>query len=96
MFFIPYDDWKMLFLMKVYRYSEGSFYSTAIAFFEASVLKEVRNLCSKIQLLHIIIAIYLCIHEKWSPWDYVTKLCGNRLIKVLPWVWKITNLAILI
>ena len=45
MFFIPYDDWKMLFLMKVYRYSEGSFYSTAIAFFEASVLKEVRNLC---------------------------------------------------
>ena len=31
--------------MKVYRYSEGSFYSAAIAFFEASVLKEVRNLC---------------------------------------------------
>ena len=45
MFFIPCDDWKTLFLMKVYRYSEGSFYSAAIAFFEASVLKEVRNLC---------------------------------------------------
>ena len=45
MFFIPYDYWKALFFIKVYRYSEGFSCRHVVAFFETSVLKEIRVLC---------------------------------------------------
>ena len=30
-----------------------------------------------------VISIYLRIHEKWSPWNCLTKLCDNRIFKGL-------------
>ena len=41
-----YDNWKTLLSMKVYSYSEIFFKQQVAAFFEASVLKEVRILCA--------------------------------------------------
>ena len=45
MFLIPYDYWKALFFIKVYRYTEGFSCRHVVAFFETSVLKEIRVLC---------------------------------------------------
>ena len=44
MFFILCDNWKTLFFIKVYRYSEGFSNRQVARFFERSVLKEVRIL----------------------------------------------------
>ena len=42
--FIPFDNWKTLFLIKVYCYPIGFFNHHVLAFFETSVLKAVRIL----------------------------------------------------
>ena len=44
MFFIPYDNWKTLFFMQIYRKPVVWCNRHVVAFFEASVLKEVRIL----------------------------------------------------
>ena len=44
MIFTPYDNWKTLFFIKIYRYPEVLFNGHVLAFFEASDLKEVRIL----------------------------------------------------
>ena len=49
MFFIPFDNWKTLFI-KVYRDSEGFSKRHVVSFFEPSVLKEVRVLWKFIQI----------------------------------------------
>ena len=41
MFFIPFDDWKTLFFIKVYRYSEDFSNGHVVTFFEPSVLREI-------------------------------------------------------
>ena len=44
MFFIPCSNWKVLFFIQIYRYPEVWYNRHIAAFFEVSVLKEVRNL----------------------------------------------------
>ena len=44
MFFILFNNWKSLFFVKVCRYLEIFFSRHIVAFFEASVLKEVHIL----------------------------------------------------
>ena len=44
MFFIPCDNWKTLFFIQIYRYQEVSYNGHVAAFFETSVLKEIRIL----------------------------------------------------
>ena len=44
MFFTQWDNWKTLFFIKVYFYSEDFFSRHPTALFERGVLKEVRNL----------------------------------------------------
>ena len=44
MFFIPCDNWKALFFIQIYHYPEVWYNRHIAAFFEASVLKEVRIL----------------------------------------------------
>ena len=69
MFFIPCDNWKTLFFIKVFHYSKGFSNYHIVAFFETTVFKEVRILHynistitvqplyqgSKINLLYIIL-----------------------------------------
>ena len=45
MLFILCDNWKTLFFMKIYRYSEGFSSRHVATFFKRSVLKEVCILC---------------------------------------------------
>ena len=44
-FFIPYDNWKTLFFTQIYHYPKDFCKHCVAAFFEVSVLKEVRILC---------------------------------------------------
>ena len=44
MFFIPCDNYKALFFMQIYRYTETWYNCHVAAFFVTSVLKEVRIL----------------------------------------------------
>ena len=41
MFFIPFDNWKKLFFVQIYRYLEICYNRHVAAFFVSSVLKEV-------------------------------------------------------
>ena len=43
MFFMPYDYWKALFFIKVYRYPKG-FSNLHVVLFETGILKEIRTL----------------------------------------------------
>ena len=46
MFFIPRNNWKTLFLIKVYHYLEIIFNNNVLVLFETSDLKEVRYFLS--------------------------------------------------
>ena len=44
MCFLPRDNWKTLFFIKVYRHAKGFSNRHVVAFFKTSVLKEARIL----------------------------------------------------
>ena len=59
MFFIPCDDWKILFFIQIFRYPEVWRNRHVAVFFKIRVLKEVRILYPFIRYLHNNIKILL-------------------------------------
>ena len=68
MYFIPRDDWKALFFIKVFRYSEGFSNCSLAGLFQTGVLKEVHilgflqeNAYTKVLFCLLIIFSYLLL-----------------------------------
>ena len=78
MYFIPRDDWKALFFIKVFRYSEGFSNCSLAGLFQTGVLKEVHilgflqeNAYTKVLFCLLIIFSYLLL---FFDYGFYTKL----------------------